>query len=497
MPTYLPILRSGLLGLLLFPGLVQAFCGFYVAGAGASLYNEASQVVLVRMGGRTTITMSNDFKGNVRDFALVIPVPVVLQEKDIRIADPGLFGRLDAYSAPRLVEYWDENPCEMVYYEEDSFGGADMAIDDESVNPAGARAKALGVTIEARYQVGEYDILILSGKESKGLATWLKENGYYLPPNAKEVLEPYIKNDIKFFVVKVNLEKLEAQAFNSLRPIQISYEHPRFMLPIRLGMANSRGYQDLIIYALTPKGRVETANYRTVEIPSNLNIPLRIKEHFGPFYKAVFERAWTQQRRSVALLEYAWDLSSSNFSFCDPCSSDPPAYADLKEAGVFWLEAAPADNEWGQQADYKGEVHFTRLHLRYGRSEFPEDLMFVETSNRESFQGRYILHHPATGDLSCTEGKEYLESLKARKKEEEVNLYKLTGWANNRIPGTHDDTPGTREEEDKNSFPWISHDTGNGGGNRWPIVAVSLLLTALLLLMPRLLGRLERNVSHR
>jgi hypothetical protein len=53
-----------------------------------------------------------------------------------------------------------------------------------------AKKKDLGVKIEAKYLVGEYDILILSAKESSGLKTWLNENGYKIPPGADEVLEP-------------------------------------------------------------------------------------------------------------------------------------------------------------------------------------------------------------------------------------------------------------------------------------------------------------------
>ena len=47
-----------------------------------------------------------------------------------------------------------------------------------------APAKALGVTIEAQYTVGEYDILILSAQQSSGLETWLRENGYRIPAGA-------------------------------------------------------------------------------------------------------------------------------------------------------------------------------------------------------------------------------------------------------------------------------------------------------------------------
>ena len=38
------------------------------------------------------------------------------------------------------------------------------------------------------YTVGEYDILILSAKESHGLETWLSENAYRIPSGASKVL---------------------------------------------------------------------------------------------------------------------------------------------------------------------------------------------------------------------------------------------------------------------------------------------------------------------
>src|SRR6056297_3567752 len=240
----------------------NAFCGFYVARADAKLFNHQSQVILVRDGNRTVITMSNDFQGDVKDFAMVVPVPVVLQEDDIRVTNRLLFDRLDAYSGPRVVEYYDENPCYRHRYL-DKMATSNMASAAvEDMAEAEQSAADLGVSIEAKYTIGEYDILILSAKESTGLKTWLTKNGYKIPESAEEVLDPYIKNDLKFFVVKVNLEEMQSKGFDYLSPIQISFNSDRFMLPIRLGMANAENAQDLIVYALTRKGRVEAANYR-------------------------------------------------------------------------------------------------------------------------------------------------------------------------------------------------------------------------------------------
>src|SRR3954465_5264039 len=91
---------------------LMAFCGFYVAKADTKLFNKASQVVLVRQGDRTVLTLANDFKGDPKECAVRIPVPAVLQKGQIHIGDKALLDHLDAYSAPRLVEYFDEDPCQ-------------------------------------------------------------------------------------------------------------------------------------------------------------------------------------------------------------------------------------------------------------------------------------------------------------------------------------------------------------------------------------------------
>jgi hypothetical protein len=42
----------------------HAFCGFYAGKADASLFNQASQVVLVRDGNRTVLSMQNDYENS-------------------------------------------------------------------------------------------------------------------------------------------------------------------------------------------------------------------------------------------------------------------------------------------------------------------------------------------------------------------------------------------------------------------------------------------------
>jgi hypothetical protein len=402
-----------------FTPAAWAFCGFYVAKADAKLFNQASQVVIARDGNQTVLTMANDFQGEVKDFAIVIPVPTVLQEKDVKVAKAQIIEHLDAFSAPRLVEYFDADPCTPIPV----MAPLPATRTSESIDQSARNResdRALGVTIESRFNVGEYDILILSAKESGGLETWLNRNGYKIPRGAKALLKPYIRQQMKFFVAKVNLDKFEKTGYQNLRPLQIAYKSPKFMLPIRLGMINSTSEQDLVAYILSPKGQAEVTNYRTVKIPSDTNVPLFVKAEFTDFYKSMFQTAYTKEDKKVAFLEYAWDMGN-----CDPCSAEPLTNEELKEAGVFWLN---------QPSEIAGDTlpstttFMTRLHVRYSRNKFPEDLIFQETSNRESFQGRYVMQHPYTGELKCQAGKQYKRSLGQRFEKEAQNLAQLTNW---------------------------------------------------------------------
>jgi hypothetical protein len=359
----------------------QAFCGFYVARADTSLFNRASQVVLVRDEDKTVITMANDFEGDAEDFAVVIPVPTMIEREQINVGDRAVIEHLDAYTSPRLVEYHDGDPC--VVYERLEMSSNDAAFPSAS-KQLKRSARSRGVTIEAQYTVGEYDILILSATQSDGLIQWLVENDYRIPSGAERVVDSYLKQDMRFFVAKVNLEEQSKLGFQYLRPLQVAYESNRFMLPIRLGTLNAKGKQELYVYALTRTGRVETTNYRTVKLPSNVTVPEFVEDEFANFYRAMFDR------------------------------------------GVFWLGKHGVESKRAMQPQAQN-VFVTRLHVRYDAEHFPEDLMFQETGDRQNYQGRYVIQHPWKGEASC-DITSYEAGVRERQEREAQQLANLTGW---------------------------------------------------------------------
>jgi hypothetical protein len=390
-----------------------AFCGFYVAKADSKLFNQASRVALARDGDRTVLTMANDFQGEAKDFAVVIPVPTFIERKAIEVLDMALLDHLDAFSAPRLVEYFDPDPCHPPMPMAAMAPGGLQRMEMQAT-------KKRGVTIEAQYTVGEYDILILSAQESAGLEVWLRENGYKIPAGAGGVLASYIKQGMHFFVARVNLKEQAKLGFTFLRPLQVTYTSPKFMLPIRLGTVNANGPQELFIYALTSKGRVETTNYRTVRLGSGMEVPLFVKGEFKDFYKAMFAEAVRKEDMRAVFLEYAWDTG-----WCDPCAADPLSQEELGKLGV---SAASAQQAAGAMRGLGGGTYLTRLHVRYDGAHFPEDLVFQETGSRENFQGRYVLRHDWTGPATCDAAKAYLKAASDRREKEAQELASLTGW---------------------------------------------------------------------
>jgi hypothetical protein len=159
-----------------------------------------------------------------------------------------------------------------------------------------------------------------------------------------------------------------------LRPLQVRYETAKFMLPLRLGTVNANGPQDLIVYALARSGRVETANYSTVKLPSDVDVPLFVKQDFGAFYKAMFDRVAERHSMSAVVVEYAGNIGLTGK--CDPCVADAMTNKELVELGARWIgreDSAPNAPRQG------ANTYATRIHLRYDATSFPEDLVLMET----------------------------------------------------------------------------------------------------------------------
>jgi hypothetical protein len=154
-----------------------------------------------------------------------------------------------------------------------------------------------------------------------------------------------------------------------------------------------------------------------------------VKEQFADFYRAMFRTQVERERGEAVFLEYAWDMG-----WCDPCAADPLTADELRRLGVMWLDEPPRPLPgtprpgWIAPGPPASDAFVTRLHVRYDADRFPEDLVFQETGDRTSFQGRYVLRHPFAGAASCPAAERYRRDLAARREREAQALASLTGW---------------------------------------------------------------------
>lgn len=311
-------------GLCVAPG-ASAFCGFYVAGSDATLANRATSVVLLRDGARTVLSMQNTYEGPPENFALVVPVPVVLQRENVRTLPREVFERVDRLSAPRLVEYWEQDPCA----QEEGGSGRRGAVNTASGGGGPGHNASLGVAVEARFAVGEYDVVVLSANDSTGLDTWLRRERYHIPADAAPVLDPYVRAGSRFFVARVDVSRVRFEQGRAvLSPLRFHYDSDTFSLPIRLGLLNSPGRQDLIVHVLARGQRFEAANRPNAFSQTNLDVRDAVRDRFGDFYNALFERT-LERTPGAVVTEYAWQSAS-----CDPCPVAPLTPEELSTLGV-------------------------------------------------------------------------------------------------------------------------------------------------------------------
>ena len=402
-----------------YASVAHAFCGFYVATSDQPLVNKASRVVLVHQDGHTIVTMASDVHGDPKQFALVIPVPTVIHREQVRVVKPEIVEHLAEYTKPRLVQYFDPDPCPPPY------DARSMAVPAPMMAPAAGMGIGMmrksDVRVEAAFSVEEYDIKVLAAAESDGLIAWLNGHGYRMPQAAGPVIGSYLRQHMHFFVARVNLDRMKDNPTGFLRPIRVSYDTPKFMLPIRLGTVNATGPQDMIVLALARTGRVDVTNYRTVRMPSGVNIPEYVEDKFGAFYDTVFDRQVQQADSSAVFLEYAWPIAG-NIALCDPCSTAPLMQSELDEVGATARGRTDADG------DARGFI--TRLHVRYDAAHFPEDLQFQETPDTENYQARFVIQVASKlrTQNTCPAGRRYRAQLHERWKAENATLAQLTGW---------------------------------------------------------------------
>lgn len=421
--TVLPILTILIVSVVAVSAEARAACGCMLAPrpapvpkqgtvAQAKIVNKASKVVLVRDGDATTMTLANDFVGAPVEFGLVVPVPTVIQRKDVKVVDDAVFAELERQTAPRLVETEDPDPCAFDPPMATASPAAAAERTAESAPPPRLRASDYGVKVESHFFAGEYEIAVLSGTDSSKLVEWLQKLDYDVPDDAAEVLGSYIRQKMYFFVARVHVKEMGNKP-RFLRPIQVTYRTPKFMLPVRLGMVNADGPQELLVFTMSRRGRVEPTNYRTLRLPTGQGeLPAFVKDDFNKVYDAAFAEATKREDMRVVFVEAVLPVAAPSAGWVDRIQLNDA----VKKSGARFL-------------DDKGTAWTTRMHFRYDKAGFPEDLVLQETADMTPFIARFNSRRHHLGPARCEAHRRYLEQLPPILDREAQVLANLTGWS--------------------------------------------------------------------
>jgi hypothetical protein len=383
-----------------------AFCGTFVGSPGAELVNHTSQVVIARQGDRTTLTLVADYQGALSDFALLIPVPESLEPERVTAVDAGLVDRLDRYSTPRLVEYKCSDAITFMSPGCAAGGcsaSADYAkesiVSDAEVEFGTATAT---VTVEAQFQLAEYDVALLSAEGADGLYAWLELNGYEIPAGGEEVIQEYIDAGSHFLAAKVHLDGAP-EGTTRLSPLQLRYKSEAWTLPLRIGTISASGEQEVVIYALTEllDGDVAIQNYVEGIVDDECMLAPGVEEDFGGYYHDELRGTHPSEEEPAWTTEYNWTLYSLTQDtgyHCDPCTVEVEELYDAGELEALGFHD-PTDGMtatgyygYGYSSGMMGNgALLTRIRMVYDPEDIHEDLvLYTKGTHAENRQIRYI-----------------------------------------------------------------------------------------------------------
>jgi len=355
--SFSALLGAGLL--LLSAAPAQAFPGFLASKTKTEIKINSTQVVLMKKGNVTAVTVMSDYEGPLDPFAMVLVVPADVAADHVTTLKREYVDRLDAISAPRFHEYWEQDPCDPGPVEQEwqrnmkadassaFLGGGDMPTGTQKV------AKELSLDVKAKQKEGEYSFTLLGKDESVG--AWLKSKGYNAPAGAEQAVQPYLQAGMRLVVAQVDTKRIELVGGDraQLSPIRFWTEQPYTSIPDRVGLVNAGGKQELIVYFLDPEQRYETKNYKNLFPPTNVEVDFSVKERIGEFYAAL-EDIIDQKNPGTFLNEFAWPSNGCG----QPCATEPIVISELLSLGgdVFELSVPKEERQPKPPEQTKEEI---------------------------------------------------------------------------------------------------------------------------------------------
>lgn len=455
--------------LCLHAGPADALPGVIAGKGDVARVSNSSQVVLMKKGDQTVVTLWADYEGPLDRFALVLPVPSDVVLEEVKSIKRDAVDHLDEITAPRFHEFWEMDACEPGEAEQEwerdlkvKSGSADNFLGMGMPDMSGGQKlpPEMLLDFDPQFKEGEYTFsMVPKGQSARA---YLAKKGLSLPAASADALARYEAEGQQVLVADVTTSKVELAGARRalLSPIRFA-TRTDYAIPETLGLANSAGQQELIVYVLHPDRRFEAQNYPNAFPPTNVAVDFAVKERLGEFYAGVHDALLAKNPKAF-LVEYAWPA----MKHCgEPCPNAPLAIHELLSLGVDALETDVPEAERSpkppeltdeEKAQLKAadkptrkrleeqrrEVVrrrallernayvITRLHHRFGKDTLKEDIRVqpaehvqggvgtpvgpnaelpgdVQPAKESRLQTRYSVAHPSKRVIQCEDPKRW------------------------------------------------------------------------------------------
>ena len=206
------------------------------------------------------------YQGPSTDFSWLLPISTVPRsDDDIGIASDLAFQRLQTATNPSYVLTTRiEGTCDNGFPRGVAPMPAPVGPPRRLERPK--RRGTPGVIVEASGVVGSFEWAVIlpdaSLDDPAAAATeWLEENGYDVSPGAEALLGPYLEDGLYLLALKL----VKDADVGSIRPIVLTYEASRPMIPIKLTAVAANDDMGVLSWVLG-QSRSIPQNYRSLEL---------------------------------------------------------------------------------------------------------------------------------------------------------------------------------------------------------------------------------------
>ncbi len=411
---------------MLVAGAAHAY-GVFASKTPGRHHSGAAEVVVMRDGATTILTVKRDVTGPREPFVWILPVPETVELDTALALRPLAIDALAEADAPRLEAYWEEDPCE-------GFGRGRIGY---------------GVGTAPRTKdLGEYRLELVAPNE---VSARLSSRGVVLSERAAAALTRLPKG-LALLLAEIDPQRVVLDhGVLKLSPLRVQFTAPTLQLALRSAAADEG--QELIVHVMTREGRVAPVGLPSLEAPTNVDVRPAAAARFSSLYAGLLARMWRASPGAV-ITEFA----GSPIDACPLCSprglssgyaldelgfdafAKPPPFvepqleivnagrlrAEAKQRLELELKGVTSRLRDLAAADEQGAtLVLTRLRLRLqpgdgaelvelapagpiagGHEAWNEEGLLEEgaaPANRNAFVTRFVVRHPWTKKVDCEE----------------------------------------------------------------------------------------------